>query len=60
MLIQYQWIFNPVKNKWKRVVKDFDTTKDFSFIATGDNEDYFVYVSGLRAVQKVSQYAILE
>ena len=38
----------------KRVVKDFDTTKDFSFIATGDNEDYFVHVIGFRAGQKVS------
>ena len=36
----------------KRVVKDFDTTKDFSFIATGDNEDYFVHVGGLRGSQK--------
>ncbi len=27
------------------VVKDFDTTKDFSFIATVDNEDYFVHAS---------------
>ena len=36
------------------VVKDFDTTKDFSFIANGDNEDYFVHVSGLCAGQKES------
>ena len=35
-------------------MKDFDTTKDFSFIATGDNEDYYVHVSGLRAGQIVS------
>jgi len=54
VLIQYQWIFNPVKINEKRVVKDFHTTKDFSFIATGDNEDYTVHVSGLRAGQKVS------
>ncbi|GIS03803.1 MAG: hypothetical protein CM15mP106_2500 [Candidatus Neomarinimicrobiota bacterium] len=27
VLIQYQWFFNPVKNKKKRVVKDFDTTR---------------------------------
>ena len=38
----------------KGAVKEFDVTEDFSFIATGDNEDYFVHVNVLRASQKVS------
>ena len=30
------------------VVKDYDRTKGFGFIAGNDGEDYFVHVSGLR------------
>ena len=36
----------------KGTVKEFDVTKGYGFITGGDNEDYFVHVSGLREYLK--------
>ena len=36
----------------KGIVKEYDVTKGFGFIASQNNKDYFVHLSGLREYLK--------